>query len=63
MKQVEFNEGEATELTTNIIAQSMHTQCDAVGNTYLLLDVRVDYCKDNKMFLLQTNRLVYRADQ
>ena len=52
MYQVEFAGGEVTELTTNIIAESMYTQCDADGNECLLLDVLVDYCKDNKAVFL-----------
>ena len=32
----------------NVIAQSMYAQCDADGNEYLLLDVQLDYCKENK---------------
>ena len=30
--QVEFNGGEVTELTNNVIAESMYAQCDADGN-------------------------------
>ena len=40
--------GKVTELTTNVIAESMYAQCDADGNEYLLLDVLVDYNKDTK---------------
>ena len=43
MYQVEFAGGKVTTFTTNIIAQSMYTQCDADGNEYLLLDALVDY--------------------
>ena len=43
MYQVEFPGGEVTELTTNVIAESMYSQCDADGNKYLLLNVLVDY--------------------
>ena len=52
--------GEVTELTTNIIAESIYIQCDADGNEQQLLDLLVDYRKDNKAFLLtkqQTNIL------
>ena len=48
MCQVEFTGGDVTELTTNIIAESMYAYCDADGNKYLLLDLLVDYHKDNK---------------
>ena len=36
-----------TELTTNIIAESIYTQCYVNGNEYLLLDALFAYCKDN----------------
>ena len=48
MYQVEFVGGNVTELTTNVISESMYAQCNADGNEYLLLDVLVDYWKDNK---------------
>ena len=50
MYQVEFAGGKVTELTPNFITESIYTQCDADGNEYLLLDVLVDYHKDNKEF-------------
>ena len=48
MQQIECAEGKITELTTNVIAESMYSQCYADGNEYLLLDLSVDFCKDNK---------------
>ena len=48
MYQVDFAGSEVTDITTNIIAKSIYTQCDADGNEYLLLAVLVDYCEDNK---------------
>ena len=52
MYPVEFAGGEITELTTNIIAGSMYTQCNSEGNEYLLLDALVDYHRDNKAISL-----------
>ena len=52
MYQVEFAGGEVTELTTNIIDESIYIQCDKDGNEYLLLDVLLDYHKDNKAIFL-----------
>ena len=52
MYQVEFAWGEVTELTTAIIAKSIYAQCNADGNDYLLLNVLVDYHKDNKVISL-----------
>ena len=41
--QVDLAGGEVTELTTNVIADSMCPQCDADRNEYLLLHLLVDY--------------------
>ena len=53
--QVEFSGGKVTEITMNIIAKSMYTQCDADENEYLLLDSLIDTCK--------TNKAIYLTDQ
>ena len=50
--EVELPGGKVTELTANIIAESMYAQCDADRNEYLLLDALVDYHKDNKAISL-----------
>ena len=52
MYQVEFAGGEVTETTANVIVESMYTQCNSEGNEYLLIDVLVDYQKDNKAISL-----------
>ena len=41
--QVECTGGKVTELTTNVIAESIYTKCNADGNEYLDLDVLVVY--------------------
>ena len=51
--QVEFAGGKVTEMTANIIAESMHAQCDADRNEYLLQCVLVDYYKNNKVITLK----------
>ena len=50
--QVELAGSKVTELTTNIIAESMYAQHDANGNEYLLLDVLIDYHRDNNAISL-----------
>ena len=37
MYQVEFAGGKVTELSANIIAESMYAQCNSKGNEYLLI--------------------------
>ena len=43
MYQVVFTGVEVAECTTNVIVESMYTQCDADKNEYLLLDALFDY--------------------
>ncbi len=35
---VTFNDGDVTDLTANLITESMYAQCDPNGNQYVLLD-------------------------
>ena len=55
MYQGEFTGEEVTELTINVIAESKYAQCDSEGNEYLLLDVLVDYQKDDNPFMRPTD--------
>jgi hypothetical protein len=42
-----FDDGDVTELTANLIAESMYAQCDPDGNQYVLLDSLIDHrCLD-----------------
>ena len=59
--QVEFARGHVTELTANIIAESMYAQCDTEGNEYSLLDALVDYQKDNKAISLSDQQTIVRG--
>jgi hypothetical protein len=40
---VTFDDGDVTDLTTNLIAESMYAQCDLAGNQYGLLDSLIDH--------------------
>ena len=42
---VEFDDGDVTELTANMIAQAMYSQCDHEGNQYMLLKGLIDHRK------------------
>ena len=57
MYQVELIVGMVTELNINVIAESMYSQCDIDGNGYLLLDMLVDYCKNNKEISLAEKQI------
>ena len=55
---VEFEDGDVTEFTANIIAENMYAQCDAEGNQYVLLDEIVDYRKDGHALKAQDQTIV-----
>jgi hypothetical protein len=40
---VDFDDGDQTELTANMIAESLYSQCDPDGNQYVLLEEIVDH--------------------
>ncbi len=40
---VRFDNGDVTNLTANLIAESMYAQCDPNGNQYVLLDSLIDH--------------------
>ena len=44
---VEFNDGDEAELSANVIATNMYTQCDLEGNQYVLLDYLIDVRRSN----------------
>ncbi len=50
---VTFDNGDVTNLTANLIAESMYAQCDPNGNQYVLLDSLIDHqCLDMALRLL-----------
>jgi hypothetical protein len=49
---VTFEVGDVTDLTANLIAESMYAQCDPNGNQYVLLDSLIDHqCLDTALRL------------
>ncbi len=40
---VTFDNGDVTDLTANLITESMYAQCDPDGNQYVLLDSLTDH--------------------
>ena len=57
MYQAEFTRGKVTEFTANVIDKWMYAQCDTDGYEYLLLDLIVDYHKDNKAISLTEQQI------
>ena len=63
MYNVEFADGEVTELTANIIATTMIANCDEEGNEYLLLDSIVDFRRDDAKALSIKDQKAVRNDR
>ena len=40
---VNFADGDQAELSANLIAESLYSQCDPAGNQYVLLDGFIDH--------------------
>ena len=41
--ELEFNDGDVSELTANVTVQNIYAQCDPEGNQYVLLDSLLDF--------------------
>ena len=50
---VQFKDGEVTELTANVIAESMYAQCEPDGIQYVLLDDIIGFVKPTLHSLLE----------
>ena len=55
--EVEFTNGEVTEITANVIAKRIYTKCDEYGNDMLLLNYFVDYRKMEQSLSFQYQQL------
>ena len=58
---MEFDDNDQTELTANLIAELMYSQCDPDGNQYLLLADIIDHRSLTNAKKL-ANQKVIRAD-
>ena len=58
---VTFDDGDVTDMTASMIAESMYAQCDPDGNQYVLLDAIIDYRRD-EMALRLSDQTVVRPD-
>ena len=46
--EVKFEDGDVTNLTANVIAESMYAMCDKNGDHILLFDAIIDHNKNDK---------------
>ena len=59
--EVEFANGEVTELTGNMIVEAMYAQCDNDGNEYVLLNSLVDYRKSENTMSPKDQKIVAKG--
>ena len=59
--EVQFADGEVTELTANAIAEAMFAQCDEDGNEYVLFDSFVDFRRDGTALSLADQKVVVKG--
>ena len=59
--QVEFTGGKDTELTANVIEESVYAQGHSEGNEYLLLQMLLDNEKENKAISLSDHQITIRG--
>ena len=50
-----------TELTENLIAESMYAQCDIDGNQYVLLDERISFRKTDPALSIEDQNIVVKG--
>ena len=55
---VHFDDGDQTELTANMIAESLYSQCDPDGHEYVLLDEIVDHRRTDSAIKLADQKVV-----
>ena len=60
--EVEFSNGEVTELTTNVIVEAMFSQCKDNCNKYVLLDSLVDYRKNKNTLSLKDKKIIVKGE-
>ena len=58
---VESDDGQVTEVTANIIAESMYSQCNPDGNQYVLVNATVDFCKNNMALSIEDQKIVVKG--
>ena len=55
---VKFDDGKVRKLTEKMIADSMYSTCDDYRNEYLMMDLIVDYRKNDKSITLPDQKVV-----
>ena len=58
---VQFDDGEISELAANVIAENLYAQCDPEGNQYILLEGLVDYRRNDTATTLIDQRTIHNG--
>ena len=58
---VEFDDGDVSELTANVITESRYALCDNNGNEYLMMDSFVDHKSNAQAVTKEIQRIVHRG--
>jgi hypothetical protein len=56
---VHFDDGDQTELTTNMITESLYSQCDPDGHEYILLDESFDHRRTDSAIKLADQKVMH----
>ena len=59
--RVDFDDGEVSELTANVISECMYAACDDYGNDHLMMDSIVDYQKSDKAISVTNQKVLHRG--
>ena len=59
--EVEFPGGQMTDLAANIIAESMHAQCDVDGDEYLLLEAFIYHRKNGSALSVEDQKVASKG--
>ena len=58
---IEFDDGDVSELTANVIAELMHASCDGEGNEYLIMDLFVGHRSNAKAVYKDGQRMAHKG--
>ena len=59
--EVEFGDGKITELTANVIAESMNAQVNSEGHDTLLMDCMVNYKRNEHVPTIQDHKILVKG--
>ena len=59
--EIEFTDGTTEELTANVIAENMLSQCDEQGNQYMLLNEIMDHKKDGSAIPISNGFIISKS--